>query len=504
MKRVHLLIIIFFGIISVASVLLILKNNDITAYNRLVETTKQQQILNADAGNVHAQYKLALDAYNQKDLESSVKWATMAVQQNHAAAQSLLAYFLVKGKGIDSDIKKGMSLFKKSAAQGDTYAEFFLGHSYYKGKNSEVNYHQAFIWLRKAASKGDNEAQYYLGHLIMEIWGVIYPAQNWLAKAAAQGNERAQEELSRLLEQNNNKPINMAEDLKKSAEQGNTENQMRLGLIYEFGNSNIAKDTKKSIHWYKKAAESGHAKAQYYLGIMYYDGNYFKENLIHQDKRKARKWLTKAANQGEALAQKKLEYLNGILLANTKMSTGTRKNWKTLKFLGERMSIEIPPELECTLLKSSVFFECVKQGATKSYALPTLKGGHSLIVNTLTEPMRNQANKMIWLSKIIHDIGITDEKDSLFPMMPSGNGKVPMSEYEELNQTCKSGFPEKLKEFHINDTLLVLYGGKKALSACLILEDQLFQMLFLLPEDDPQWRKYIDYSLNSIQINKSP
>lgn len=53
-----------------------------------------------------------------KDSHQALKYLTAAADKNCAEAQLTLARLLLLGEGVDKDVRKGLTLLRKSAAQG--------------------------------------------------------------------------------------------------------------------------------------------------------------------------------------------------------------------------------------------------------------------------------------------------------------------------------------------------------------------------------------------------
>jgi len=98
------------------------------------------------------------------------------------------------------------------------------------------------------------------------------------------------------------------------AEGGDAAAQFTLGVLYNRGDSGVARDMIEAARWYRKAAEQGHTVAQYNLGILHATGS-----GVPHDAAAAIEWWRLAAMQGHAEAQFNL----GLLYAE---GTGVSPN----------------------------------------------------------------------------------------------------------------------------------------------------------------------------------
>ena len=89
--------------------------------------------------------------------------------------------------------------------------------------------------------------------------------------------------------------------LEPLADAGDPVAQYYVAHMYEKGDG-VAKDTAKTLGWYRRSAEQGYARAQYKLAIGYARG----WPGLEKDEAEARRWLLKAANGGSSSAQRVL------------------------------------------------------------------------------------------------------------------------------------------------------------------------------------------------------
>jgi hypothetical protein len=176
--------------------------------------------------------------------------------------------------------KIAISLYQKSATQGNSNDQYNLGKYYSerKGWNLKPDFEKSFYWLKKAAEQGHLKAQFRMG-LLHHFDRDIIPKNHqkalyWYQKAAEQGHSQAQFNLAKMygagegVERNKNK-FNYW--ISKSAENGHTTAQFLIARNYRDGNG-VTKDYEKAVEWYEKSSEGGFQAAQIDLGEMYEDG----------------------------------------------------------------------------------------------------------------------------------------------------------------------------------------------------------------------------------------
>ncbi len=110
-------------------------------------------------------------------------------------AQFKMALHLMKGQGVEQDVKKGIRLIQDSAEHGLIEAQLYLNDWYISDANPSPNSGLAVEWIYQAASHGSIEGMIRLGHHYAEGLGVEknhIRAAYWLECAAETGNGRAQ------------------------------------------------------------------------------------------------------------------------------------------------------------------------------------------------------------------------------------------------------------------------------------------------------------------------
>lgn len=103
----------------------------------------------ARAGESGADADLArgIEAFQDRDYASALRWLEPAAGRGAAQAQFMLGFMYQNGRGVPSDAKKGAGLFRLSAEQGYPYAQYALGASYRFGLGVERDLLLAHHWL---------------------------------------------------------------------------------------------------------------------------------------------------------------------------------------------------------------------------------------------------------------------------------------------------------------------------------------------------------------------
>lgn len=177
------------------------------------------------------------------------------------------------GLGVDKNMPRALTYYRRGADNGSQKAVFRLGLIYWLGlpsvpRDAVLGRH----YLELAAAAGDEEAARYL---TADAEDVLVAAD----KAIAEG-----------------KPGEAIERLTAAANAGNLRAQTRLGWAYEAGRG-VGRDLARAAAWFKRAAEGGDGEAMYALGVMYATGAGQVKNAAL-----ATEWLRKSAATGYAPA----------------------------------------------------------------------------------------------------------------------------------------------------------------------------------------------------------
>ena len=120
----------------------------------------------------------------------------MAEENGSVAGRVNLGLFLIRGRGGDKDVEKGVALLRKAAEGGNKPAAVRLGEIFFFGEHADgrPDYRKAHDVLIAAAEAGDPAAQNMVGVILLR--GYLgdkdeVSARIWLEKAALQGHAKA-------------------------------------------------------------------------------------------------------------------------------------------------------------------------------------------------------------------------------------------------------------------------------------------------------------------------
>lgn len=120
----------------------------------------------ADLGCSHAQTLLGWYYCNEKnDYQKAFYYFEIAAQERFPGGLFSLAMLYLWGKGVKTDINKGVSLLKKACKQNCCYSQYELGKMYYEGKCVKKNRLKGFELLKEADKNGCYEARYKLAEI---------------------------------------------------------------------------------------------------------------------------------------------------------------------------------------------------------------------------------------------------------------------------------------------------------------------------------------------------
>ena len=124
-------------------------------------TGEAQRVLkDAEAGDVHAQFALAV-MYQQgtmvprSDIDS-VKWFKKAADQGDAQAQFMMGNAYVRGRGTICDDEEAVKSYQKAADQGSAEGHFGLAMEYHFRHGVTQNDAEAYFWLSLSAQQNTN------------------------------------------------------------------------------------------------------------------------------------------------------------------------------------------------------------------------------------------------------------------------------------------------------------------------------------------------------------
>lgn len=165
-----------------------------------IERIKEKAV----AGDAQAQYTLAVAYDNGKgieqDLAKAVSWYRRAATQGHLRAQHNLGISYENGDGVEKDILEALKWYQQAAAQGDASSQYNIGLLYSFGQGPiRRNDVEALQWFRLAAEQGHAKAQSNLGAIYALGLGTdkdLIQAYKWFTLSAAAfppGEDREQE-----------------------------------------------------------------------------------------------------------------------------------------------------------------------------------------------------------------------------------------------------------------------------------------------------------------------
>ena len=238
----------------------------------------------AKQGDATAQVKLGLKYQNgdgvEKNDKVAVEWYRKSADQGNSDAQANLGVMYLLGAGIEKSIENGKFWFSKSADQGNASGQNRLGVMYVieadpKAKEAEIKkddkeaafklheeadrfFREAMSLFRKSAGQGDSEAQLNLGVMYQRGFGTEKnneQAVSLFRKSAEQGNSDAQLNLGAMYQ--NGAGVRKSDEeavswYRKSAEQDNRDAQVSLGVMYQKGEG-VEQSDEKALFWYQKA-----------------------------------------------------------------------------------------------------------------------------------------------------------------------------------------------------------------------------------------------------------
>jgi hypothetical protein len=126
------------------------------------ESKFEQLQTEAQAGNVEAQYELAMMYLKGRGVEAddttARAWLTRAAGKGYSKAITRLGILNYKGEAGPTNYPGALSLFKQ-VSDDSVLAQYYLGEMYATGAGVEKDYKAAIGWYKKAADGGFNRAR---------------------------------------------------------------------------------------------------------------------------------------------------------------------------------------------------------------------------------------------------------------------------------------------------------------------------------------------------------
>lgn len=193
-------------------------------------------------------FKMGLEAYNQGDYASALKYWTPLADQHQPAAQTMIGVMHLLGHGVPKNERKAFTMISEPASLGYAPAQYHLGIMYMGGQGVPKNEQAGLIWFRKSADQGWAPAQYILGSIYANGQGV---------------------------EKNGREAVLW---YRKATEQGFAEAQNDLGLYYAEGRG-VIRNIDEARKWLELASKQGHSGAAINLERLKNDKETIKEPL---------------------------------------------------------------------------------------------------------------------------------------------------------------------------------------------------------------------------------
>lgn len=244
----------------------------------------------------------------EPDLEKAVTCYKRALAHGSMEAADALGTMAVLGEGIPVDEKAAFTYFRTAVKGGYIASLYKLGDCYYYGRGTAQDFGRARDLFEKAWDNGDKAAAVRMGTIYLSGLGVEQDSRkavNWFTQSAESGDPDGIFYLGECAWYGEG----MAEDKKKAislyvdaAEGGQEQAMTRLGQIaLEEGNS------EEAVQWFTRAATLGFTTAENFLAICYYKGA-----GVPRNEKTAREWLDRSENQGDAEAPLIKQNLWGI------------------------------------------------------------------------------------------------------------------------------------------------------------------------------------------------
>ena len=244
----------------------------------------------------------------EPDLEKAVTCYKRALAHGSMEAADALGTMAVLGEGIPVDEKAALTYFRTAVKGGYIASLYKLGDCYYYGRGTAQDFGRARDLFEKAWDNGDKAAAVRMGTIYLSGLGVEQDSRkavNWFTQSAESGDPDGIFYLGECAWYGEG----MAEDKKKAislyvdaAEGGQEQAMTRLGQIaLEEGNS------EEAVQWFTRAATLGFTTAENFLAICYYKGA-----GVPRNEKTAREWLDRSENQGDAEAPLIKQNLWGI------------------------------------------------------------------------------------------------------------------------------------------------------------------------------------------------
>ena len=190
----------------------LIASGNIESFEKYATSQIDELKTEAEAGEPHAQYMLAIRYFlgqdTEKDRAIATSWFEKAGAAGLAPAQYRAGVSYERGQGVEPNREKAMTWYEAAAGLGHRKAMYNLAVMYADGLGGGQDFGQAAKWFEGAANLGLLDAQFNLG--IIHAQGLagepdLVSAYKWFSIAAAGGDAEATnrlEELTLKLNQN--------------------------------------------------------------------------------------------------------------------------------------------------------------------------------------------------------------------------------------------------------------------------------------------------------------
>ncbi len=274
---------------SIPQELLDLSNHNlISTESQIYDSTVLKYLYLAYQDNADAQFIIGQCYYDglgiEKDMAKAISWFRKAADNNEPRAQYKLGLCLYNGEGAKMDKKAAMNWFLLSAGQGYAPAQNHIANCYFYGKDINADRIEAFKWYYKAAQQHYAESQLHIGLCYYFGW---------------------------VVQQNKSEAINW---FHRAGYNGSITSQILLALYFlELNDQNEDHD---SMFWILMAAKQNNPIAMFHMGNYHYNlyRDFYPEPEYWEPETSptiALKWYRQAENSGHIFAQLKIAELYG-------------------------------------------------------------------------------------------------------------------------------------------------------------------------------------------------
>ncbi len=221
----------------------------------------------AEEGDAEAQFYLGECLYRgigveECDKEESVKWLTLAAEQDWVPAQIKLGWCYEHGEGVEADGREAFKWYGQAAKQKSPVGQYLLAMCHYNGTGVIRDYGLAIEEFLLAAEQGNPYAQYYAGICFYKGQGVTMDfkhAYNWFVEAVEH------EDFGGVYCEDDDIAFNKFKEAtvqhEAYAKQMYAEAAYMRGMFYHFAYG-TPKNDEEAVWWLSTAAKMGHEEAE--------------------------------------------------------------------------------------------------------------------------------------------------------------------------------------------------------------------------------------------------